>query len=212
MRKLKQLWSDRRRWAKRGIVVIALFIGIQWLSFAAGAGQVIDEETGKPLEGVFAMASWTSSGPGIAVSSTVCYAFSVTKTDNQGRFSIPSMSWNFNPLLWGRNRAMEFYLAGYETSPNDKPDSDVRKMRRFKGTVEKRLKDLTSVLYREPCVPDGERKAKLAPLYRAQFEEARDIATNAGEEKLVESLRLRYVSAEVGSETYTKMLIDGQIR
>lgn len=174
---------------------------------AANAEQVMDEETGKPLEGVFVMVSWSSDGPGIVVSSTVCYAFETLQTDKNGMYKLPKFSWNFNPLLWERHRSVELYLAGYERSPNDFHDSDVAKMRRFKGTAQERLKKLSSIAYRESCMSDGQRKEKLAPLYKAQFEEARNIAIDHNEKEMAEALRARQIEAEFGYGAYSKMMM-----
>ena len=190
----------------------ALALVISCLVSAAYADQVIDEDTGKPLEGVFVMVSWRSDGPSIAISRTVCYAFETLVTDKNGQYTMPKFSWNFNPLLWERRRSVEFYLAGYERSPNDFHDSDVGLMRRFKGTAEERLKKLISVSYREACVSEREARNHLAPVYKAQFEEAKSIAMTPAEKKIAESLRISQILAEVGHEAFTKMLMDGRIR
>lgn len=196
------------RFKKQIGIAAVLLGGAQLFSVAAGAGQVIDEETSKPLEGVFAMASWTSGGPGIVDSRTVCYAFEITQTDKNGKFHLPELSWNINPLYWERHRLMEFYLAGYETSPNDNPNSDVRKMRRFKRNVEARLARMGPSGYKLSCVPPSQRKEKLAPLFKAQYEEAKNIASSRSEKEQAEGIRASYIGAEFGDGAYSKMLMN----
>lgn len=202
--KLKQLVSPIA-------LVATLALGLGCMSSSAHADQVIDEDTGKPLEGVFVMVSWHSDGPSIAISRAVCYAFETLRTDKNGMYAMPKFSWNFNPLLWERHRSVEFYLPGYERSPNDFRDSDVGLMRRFKGTAEERLKKLRSVGYRQSCVSEREAKKYLAPLYKAQYEEAKSIAVTPEDKKIAESLRISQIHAEVGYEAFTKMLRDGKL-
>lgn len=194
--------------ARRVLFAAALLFGIGCFGSVAHADQVIDEETGKPLEGVFVMVSWRSDGPDIIGFKSVCYAFETLKTDKNGMYTLPKYSWNFNPLLWERHRSVEFYLAGYERSPKDFHDSDVGLMRRFKGTAEERLKKLTSVGYRRSCVTEREVKEKLLPFYKAQFEEAESIAITPNEKNLAESLRAAKIEAEFGYGSYSKMLMN----
>ena len=193
--------------ASRISFAAVMALGSSCFGFAANAEQVIDEETGKPLEGVFVMVSWHASTANPVISQTVCYAFETLATDKNGMYKMPKFSWNFNPFLWERHRSVELYLAGYERSPNDFHDSDVAKMRRFKGTAQERLKKLSSVAYRESCMSDGQRKEKLAPLYKAQFEEARNIAIDHNEKEMAEALRARQIEAEFGYGAYSKMMM-----
>lgn len=158
------------------------------------------------------MASWTGSGLTFVHSSTNCYAFTASLTDREGQFRLRQLSWNFNPLLWGRFRSEELYLAGYETSPNNVSESGVRKMRKFRGSSRERLMEMARTSYRESCVSDAEAKEHLAPLYKAQYEEAKKIAVTPEDMDLANEVRMRLVLAEVGGERFRAMLRDGQIR
>ena len=212
---MKNLSCYFRKFVRRASQISLATTVVAAISFqgsVAHADQVIDEETGKPLEGVFVMVSWRSHGPSVVINKTVCYAFETIRTDKNGQFEMPKFSWNFNPLHWDRNRSVELYLAGYERSPNDFHDSDVAKMRRFKGTVEDRLKKLISVGYRHSCVPEAQAKEKLAPLYKAQVEEAINIAVSTSDKKIVQSLRLLHFESEMGHEAFMKMYTSGQIK
>jgi hypothetical protein len=197
VKKLKQLWQNPRRYVKPLIVTIALLLGIHGISLWVGGGKVIDEETRKPLEGVFVMAQWNASAFNPVDSRTVCYNFAITQTDKEGRYYLSSLSWNLLPWLIDRQRYVEYYLPGYEGSPNNKVDIGLWKLRRSTKTAEERLKRLTSIGYRESCVPEGERKEKLGPLYRAQYEEAKRIATSSAEKKFADAIKYLRDSVEL---------------
>ena len=192
---------------KKLLAGVAILLGIYATDSLTSMGKVIDEETGKPLDGVFVLAHWKSSGSNVIDSRTVCYAFAWTKSDKNGRFWLRSLSWNINPFYWERHRYTELYLAGYESARGDKSANDVRKMRKVKGTAEERLKELTGIGYRRDCVSENEAKEMLAPLYKAQHEEAISIALTPEEKKMAESLRGELIEAEFGAGAYSKMLM-----
>ncbi len=149
----------------------------------AGSGIVIDEATGKSLAGVYVYATW---GAGImmpAISKHKCCAFAITQTDKNGKFSLRDFSWNFEPWLEGRTRGVGYYLAGYDVVPNGDTDPPVVAMRRIKNSVTARLNELIYGVGRG-CVSGEEEKIKLGPIYRAMYEEAREIATTEEEKNL----------------------------
>ena len=167
----------RHRYYGRLLAIFILLVGPLGTCAFASSGQVIDEESGKPLPDVFVIARWTStSGPFFVHSSTVCYNLEITQTDKQGRYSISDFSWNFNPLHLGRERDVDFYLPGYETSPNrNLYDENNMVLRRYSGDVSKRLHDL----HRETddfCVPELLKKRKLGKYHEAVYQEAAQIA------------------------------------
>jgi len=180
----------------RSLMIGILLCGLGRLS-NADSGQVIDEETKRPLEGVYVMASWTSGGPSIAHSSTVCYHFEVTQTDRDGKYSLPDFSWNFNPLLWDRYVAHEFYLPGYEDARNNAPGRAIWRMRPYRGSTEERLNALATG-YRELCVPESERRQELGSVYRAQADEAARIASSEREREIAMILKERRDRTELG--------------
>ena len=114
---------------------------------------------------------------------------------------------NINPFLSDRQRYLEYYIAGYEDSPNNKSDDDVRRLRRTIKNVEERLKSFVHQRYRN-CTSESEAKEKLVPLYQAQLDEATRIANTPVEKDLLESARARRVAAELGFGAYTKLLIE----
>ena len=195
MKKLRQLWQDRRLWAKRGVIALGVLLGVHAMSLWAGSGRVIDEETGKPLAGVYVMAMWHASGFSPVVSKSVCYYFAISKSDEDGKYSLPTFSWNINPFLSDRQRYLEYYIAGYEDSPSNMPNVETRLMQRYKGTAEQRLRKFTNRLGYERCVSQGGRKEKLGPLYKSIYEEGVKIATTQTEKELAGILKFVWDSA-----------------
>ncbi|MEO8103073.1 MAG: carboxypeptidase-like regulatory domain-containing protein [Betaproteobacteria bacterium] len=207
MKELTQPWQGRRLWTKRGVIVLGLLMGIQAMSLCAGSGRVIDEETGKPLAGVYVIAMWHASGFSPVVSKTVCYHFAITKSDETGNYSLPTFSWNINPLLSDRQRYLEYYIAGYEDSPNNKTGDEVRRLRRSTKNIEERIRNLAHQRYHN-CTSETGRREKLLPLYQAQLDEATRLASSPIERGLMESVRAQRLEAEIGFDAYSKLLME----
>lgn len=206
MNKFTQFWRARRYWAKRIVIVLAMLIGVHAMSLWAGSGRVIDEETGKPLAGVYVMAMWHASGFSPVVSKTVCYQFAISKSDEDGKYSLPTFSWNINPFLSDRQRYLEYYIAGYEDSPNNKSDDDVQRLRPTIKNVEERIGSFIHQRYAR-CTSESVAREKLVPLYQAQLDEANRIASTPVEKDLLESVRARRLGAELGFDEYNKLLM-----
>lgn len=187
--------------------VLMLAIGLHAANTWAGVGQVIDEETRKPLANVFVMAKWVGHANLGAIGKTICYDFAITQTDKNGRFSLRDRSWNFNPFLTDRERYVDFYLQGYEWSTSnvyDKSigisDSGVIVISRYKGPVMTRLTWLATGRY-AGCIPDHQTRSTLLPFYSARYEEAQSIAITVEEKQqalLVKQFR-DYVGLEPGA-------------
>lgn len=207
MNKFAQFWRDRRHWAKRIVIVLAMLIGVHAMSLWAGSGRVIDEETGKPLAGVYVMAMWHASGFSPVVSKTVCYQFAISKSDEDGKYSLPTFSWNINPFLSDRQRYLEYYIAGYEISANNTTDDVVRRLRRSTKSVEDRMRSLAHQRYQN-CTSERERREKLLPLYQAQLDEATRLASSPVERGLLEIVRAQRLEAEIGFDAYSKLLME----
>lgn len=208
MNRFKQVLQNPKRLFKLAVALAVVLLGIHGVSLWAGGGQVIDAETGKPLAGVFVMARFNATGYTPVSQTTVCHSFAITQTDKDGLYRLPTFSWNFFPFFANRHRLVDVYMADYETFPNDILAEAVIKMRRRTGTVQQRLDWLVRGTRYGQCVSEGETREKLAPLYKAQFEEARNIAESPSEKKIVQSLRLSYVEAEMGHEAFMKMYIN----
>lgn len=197
---------NRRRLVKSAILAVVAIVGMHGVNLWAGSGQVLDAETGKPLHGVFVMAMWNASAAAVTESRSVCYHFAIAKTNERGEYSLPEYSWNFWPFYTNRYRTKEYYLAGYDTAPNEELSATVVKMRRFTGSSLVRLESLLHNRYVN-CLQGQDRQPQLVPLYRAQAEEAQRIASTAAEQMLAKSLEAAAIEAEIGYAEYTKKLM-----
>lgn len=181
-----------------GLACVGLGV-VLFLAIYGCRGQVVDEATGKPLEGVYVMAVWNGAVPGIEPFSR-CYDFEITRTDQNGRYRLPRFSWDFRPWIWERHRFQDHYLAGYQVAPTVGPDQDAPKMRIAAGDVEARLRRMASSIFYMDCLSEADRKTKLAPLYRLQADEARKLAVTPSETEFVRSFEFEALLAEVGYE------------
>ena len=181
MNKFRQIWQNPKHLLKGVVALAVVLLGIHGVSLWAGAGQVIDAETGKPLEGVFVIAMWEGSGATPVSRRSVCYSFAITQTDTDGQYRLPTFSWNLLPFYSNRHRQINVYLAGYETLPNDILAEAIIKMRRRTETVKQRLDLLVRSTWYENCTSQEERKSKLGPLYKAHLDEAKSILAAGGD-------------------------------
>jgi len=181
--------SGRQRYARKLATALWLVAGLHAPELWSRTGQVIDEETGKPLEKVFVMATWKGHVNFGVIGKTVCYDFAIIQTDKEGRFSLPDHSWNLNPFLTDRSRYVDFYRQGYKWSTSNMRDKNVGvsddgqiMLKKFKGLVIDRLKELSTASYEE-CVSRIRTRATLLPLYIARYDEAQEIAITVEEKE-----------------------------
>ncbi len=81
-----------RQFTGRLLIVVVFF----WAMLLAGcgkaglpfSGQVIDAETGKPIEGVFVLAFWKGE-VGLFDAQSICYHVETAVSDDEGQFHIP---------------------------------------------------------------------------------------------------------------------------
>jgi len=76
-------------------------------------GQVVESGTGRPLPGVFVFVWWMGDMSIAVQPATRCYKADILTTDSEGRFQVPEMSGNINPLITDRRRNLRFYKPGY---------------------------------------------------------------------------------------------------
>jgi hypothetical protein len=96
--------------AINSLVCIILFLAMPTLACGRSiiGGQVVDAETGKPIEGAAVYINWTKSGagpPGLA--GTVTVEVAETLTDAEGFFKVPKYSILF------KDYSMAVYRKGY---------------------------------------------------------------------------------------------------
>ncbi len=107
-------------------------------SDAAGPwrGQVVDAESGQPLEGVVVLAVWERRSPGLIHPQTDFHDADEVVTDAQGRFVLPARSLKtLNPFVSIRGPRLLMFKAGYGE-------------RRFRGEREWRKLDLSEQIKR----------------------------------------------------------------
>jgi hypothetical protein len=193
------------------LVILVIMLMFSLNLYAANKGRVIDEASGKPMEGVYVMAMWNASVASVVDAKSVCYHFAITQTDKEGNYELPSRSWNVWPFYYDRYISHEYYFPGYTSSSNNILDSDVWNMRRSTISPQDRIKSFIHSRY-ENCTSEGERNKVLVPLYQAQYEESTLIAKSEEEKKLLYSVKLKVINARVGNREFSKMQLEGKIK
>lgn len=179
-------------------LLLTVIVSLDFSVAHAASGRVINEVTGKPIEGVFVIATWTGSVSLGPVARSGCYKIEMTRTDKEGKFSLPDWSFNLNPFIWRRDRYVGYYFTDFEESPNNNPkglreppdEGDIL-MRPFAGDVEERLRLLATGLD-EGCMSPFHLGQALFPFYQMNYEEARRIAQKPDHQEQVASARYQY--------------------
>jgi hypothetical protein len=156
-------------------------------------GLVLDEQTHKPIPGVFVIAQWRYYGSDAYGSRTSCPHLEVVRTDDEGRYHIPA--W-LPGLVSHVQRAVFAYKGGYEeivksATPNVLTAAEValnekqKVMGLYTGTGDERVVSYTTFGSLEGCGSAEDYTKKLIPLYRAIYEEAKTLkVTDRNKEKL----------------------------
>ena len=183
---------------KIGLGAAALVIFSVAISSCAMEGRVLEEGTLKPIERAIVVATWRGSQVRPAHASSICYHVETTTTDIQGRYRIPRFSGNFDPLIADRTSGVDFvYKAGYQESPKDGPSPEITLLSPFKGTTDQRFEYL-SRNWASTCATNAQNKAKILILWKAHYEEAKQIAETAKQRKTVEGLLVGLEALEFG--------------
>ena len=95
----------------------------------AEQGTVTDEVTGKPIVGAQIVVYWSGRVPSPVQSSEACFRLMATTSDVNGKFDIPALSGNFNPLLQRRLRPVSVVARGYRSTPKTEYQKLVFSMR-----------------------------------------------------------------------------------
>ena len=161
------------------------------------AGQVIDAETGKPIEGAHVALLWRS---GIVPrgftghnSRDICYHAAATTTDAYGKFEIPAWKeWStYDVVLVGPT--VLIYKVGFrpiqmltqrESERGPVKHLDERyKLSPFTGSTKERLDSLYFGLANQGCDYGGLSQKTLYPMLKSIYNEARSIAQAPEETK-----------------------------
>jgi len=188
-------------WAKRYLFVLAL-ISIAFAPYAfAGliphllygkriAGQVVDAETGKPIQNAYVIALWESPIFPSAFtghnSREICYHAAVAKTGLDGQFEVAAWKkWshydvhNFEPIV---NVYVPHYIplfVSLQSSDGSEPVERVTEhyaLTPFIGTHEERSNMLFRGLANHDCRYGGESQKALFPMLQAIYGELSKIA------------------------------------
>jgi hypothetical protein len=165
------------------------------------AGEVIDGETGKPVEGAHVAFLWRSgivpSGFTGHNSRDICYHAAATTTDAHGKFEISAWKeWStYDVVLVGPTVLV--YKLGYkpmqlltqresERGPVEHLDERYT-LSRFTGTAKERLDSLYFGLANQGCDYGGASQKTLYPMLKSIYTEARSIARAPEETKTLSS-------------------------
>ena len=159
---------------------LAVFAGFGLVAIAAayytGMGVVIDETTGKPVDGVFVVGRWRARQITPIESSSVCFKVDSTETDGNGRFMLWPVSWSFDPRLWSRERRLIFYKRGYRLSSTEPDRETIVTLKPDTAATEDRLNYVSKLGLQTVCGTLTERTQYLLPLYKAMIVETSEIS------------------------------------
>lgn len=103
------------------LVALVILIALLWWPLSQAIpgdwkGQIVDKETGKPLEGVVVLAVWERyfRGLGIHGAAGGYGASEEAVTDKQGQFTIKARSsWTLNPFVYLKGPEFHIFRSGY---------------------------------------------------------------------------------------------------
>ena len=189
--------------SNKGLAIAStpVIIGLVCL-FWSETGQVVDGATGKPLAGVHVVARWDGQGFAGVVSKHTCFKVEAAQTNEKGRFSLSPFSWNFNPLLSDRQRTLIFYKRGFKApEPVAEPNDSMVAMTADKQTGLDRLKYIGGSAGAATCGTLQQQRRALLPLYRAVYEESKEIASSPEDLRWLDSALHSLESLTMGDDT-----------
>jgi hypothetical protein len=148
--------------------------------------QVVDAATGRGLEAAFVVFEWDRQEVDIGHGSRVfCYRVEMTRTDTEGRYTIPTWEGRMGMIRTIYSRR---FTRAHEPIAASK---GIDKMKMGSEDFATRLAELRPLLIR--CGEDEDRK--LLEFYRALLDEARSLAKTDAERRQADSSFLWYVDA-----------------
>ena len=195
---------------------LAVFAGIGLVAIAAayylGMGLIIDETTGKPIEGVFVVGRWRARQITPIESSSVCFKVDSTQSDANGRFMLWPVSWNFDPRLWSRERELLFYKRGYRVSDTAAGKESNVLMKPDDTSLGDRLNYVSKIGMRTVCGNLTQRTQHLLPIYDVMLSESAAISGSDGNSDYFDDLTWLRETLTLGSRVATRNLLDKQRR
>lgn len=143
------------------------------------SGKVIDEETGKPIEGAIVVILWKGQiWAGVDGHST-CYHVETATTNKSGEYLIPKWKKEGHDMpIFEKGEYLIVYKAGYVSYRSDESGNEYLKP--FIGTRSERLEYLLKMSENE-CF--SEKTTSLIPYNKALYDEAKNISVT-NEQKL----------------------------
>ena len=181
-------------------VILVLCVGALLYCARTESGQVIDGGNGKPVSGVYVIVVWNGWLFGFLKDQHTCFSVQVTVSDENGRFTFPSSSWNFNPTLFSRDRTLFVYKRGYKT-PVIGPDDEIFPivMLPDERTGLERLKYIIGTAGGTSCGTRREQQATV-PYRRAVYNESKEIAKSTEELRWLNGALRTIERLELGSQ------------
>jgi hypothetical protein len=164
-------------------------------------GKVIDGSTGKPLSGVYVIGAWIgSSGIGV-VAKSGCGKLDVTRTDEQGRFTLPKWSGSILTLLFGDENLNDYYyMRGYRWEKGHPQIGETVVLVPDTRSPMERIGHISEIARDANCGSIQERVKKALPLYRVMYQEAAALASNREERRVLDGILYRQEMLELGPE------------
>jgi hypothetical protein len=161
-----------RKFARPVIVASILLLPPISIAYFFGMGTVIDEATGKPIEGVYVIARWQGRAVNPIHSSDTCFKVASTRSDANGRFMLWPVSWNFDPRIWERRRDLLYYARSYRLADDKTAEERIVRMRADDSAMDERHQRIVEVAWQSSCGTDDEYKRYLVPVFKAMLAEA----------------------------------------
>lgn len=177
------------------------------------AGEIVDEDTGKPIAGAHVAFVWdapiNASGFTAHNSRDICYHAAATVTDERGRFTIaPWKEWStfdveaLDPtaLVYApRYTPRQIPLREGDFAPPKERPSERYALRRFSGTVDERLDAMWWGVANHSCSYGGESQKSLFPMLKAMYDEAKRIAVTREHRKRADGYAVMAANAAIAA-------------
>jgi len=194
----------------RLILMLPMLLPLSACGLSGGplSGQVLEEDTNKPVPGAIVVVRWRGDLPGFADSRTVCYHVASAITDEAGRYRIPAWSKEAEKDWQKRIINKEFtvvaYKSGYGFPKQPSQKQQIVLMAPFKGTAGERLDFLVRIFGAAGCGSQGESDKNGIPFMKAVYAEALNLGQTKDKKRMLESFLYSIEKLELGFEQAAK--------
>ncbi|TCK18953.1 hypothetical protein DFR30_2241 [Thiogranum longum] len=165
--------------------------------WSAIEGQVLDQDTGRPIEDALVIALWRGYG---GYGREMCFHVETAKTDEQGTYRIPEwFNKGYRLSLQEPRVDLIAYKDGY--SYWGEPDQPTQYLKKFEGNSSERIADLRNYSRLVSCIIDDDESEKaLNVIDRALYEEADEVAVTMEDKMEVLYFLMMVEMYELGPE------------